>query len=116
MTTRLSRTISRRRLIKTGAGTAIFIAAPYLSRAADRPQITHGVQSGDVTADGGVVWARTDRPARMMVEASTTDSFKTLQKSLFIDVLPESDFTAKALLDELPAGQDIFYRIKFADL
>jgi len=32
------------------------IAMPYLSRAADRPQITHGVQSGDVGADGGVVW------------------------------------------------------------
>src|SRR6201996_7255293 len=112
--------LSRRRFLSTaaatGAGALGAIAMPYLSRAADRPQITHGVQSGDVTADGGVVWARTDRPARMMVEASTTDSFKTLQKSLFIDVLPESDFTAKALLDELPAGQDIFYRIKFADL
>src|SRR5205807_846942 len=56
------------------------------------------------------------RPARMTVEASTTESFKTIQKSLFMDVLPESDFTAKALLEELPAGQDIFYRIKFADL
>ena len=35
---------------------------PYLSRAADRPAVTHGVQSGDVSADGGVVWARADRP------------------------------------------------------
>ena len=49
---------------------------PYLSRAADRPQITHGVQSGDVGADGGVVWARADRPSQMMVEVATTKSFK----------------------------------------
>ena len=34
----------------------------------------------------------------------------------FVDALPESDFTAKALLEGLPAGQDIFYRIRFADL
>jgi alkaline phosphatase D len=112
--------ISRRRFLATtaasGAAAMGSIAMPYLSRAADRPQITHGLQSGDVTADGGVVWARADRPSRMLVEASTTDSFKTIQKSLFIDVLPESDFTGKALLDELPAGQDIFYRVKFADL
>ena len=46
-------------------------AMPYLSRAADRPQITHGVQSGDVGADGGVVWARADRPSQMMVEVAT---------------------------------------------
>ena len=108
--------ISRRRFLATTAATGAGIAMPYLSRAADRPQITHGVQSGDVTADGGVVWSRADRPSRMMVEASTTESFNTIQKNLFIDVLPESDFTAKALLDELPAGQDIFYRVKFADL
>ncbi len=28
-----------------------------------------------------------------------------------LDALPESDFTAKALIDGLPAGQDIFYRV-----
>ena len=39
----------------TGAGALGAIAMPYLSRAADRPRITHGVQSGDVGADGGTV-------------------------------------------------------------
>jgi alkaline phosphatase D len=29
--------------------------------------------------------------------------------------MPQSDFTAKALLEDLPAGQDIFYRIRFQD-
>jgi phosphodiesterase/alkaline phosphatase D-like protein len=34
----------------------------------------------------------------------------------FVDALPESDFTAKALIGGLPAGQDIFYRIRFQGL
>ena len=71
--------LSRRRFLSTaaatGAGALGAIAMPYLSRAADRPQITHGVQSGDVGADGGVVWARADRPSQMLVEVSTTESF-----------------------------------------
>ena len=71
---------SRRRFLKTvTASTALStfggIALPYLSRAADRPLITHGIQSGDVSVDSGVVWARADRPSQMMVEVSTTESF-----------------------------------------
>src|SRR5207249_8534419 len=88
---------------------------PYLSRAADRPVITHGVQSGDVSTDAGVVWARADRPARMLVEVATTDSFNAIRSTVCVDALPETDFTAKALLEDLPAGQDIFYRIRFQD-
>ena len=30
--------------------------------------------------------------------------------------MPDSDFTAKVLLDGLPAGQDIFYRVRFDDI
>src|SRR5947207_7180686 len=89
---------------------------PYLSRAGDRPQITHGVQSGDVGADGGVVWARADRPSQMMVEVATTESFGNARALPPISALPESDFTAKMLLENLPAGQEIFYRVRFRDL
>jgi alkaline phosphatase D len=92
------------------------IAAPYLSRAADRPRITHGLQSGDVSTDSGIVWARADRPARMLVEVATTDSFRHVRSAVAVDALPESDFTAKALIETLPPGQDIFYRIRFQDL
>ena len=67
--------LSRRRFLATGAGALGTMAMPYLSRAADRPIVTHGVQSGDVGADGGVVWARADRPAQMLVEVATTESF-----------------------------------------
>src|ERR1700716_4411492 len=100
----------------TGAGALGAIAMPYLSRAADRPQITHGVQSGDVSAEGGVVWARADRPSQMMVEVATTESFGNARVLPPIAALPESDFTAKMLLENLPGGQEIFYRVRFRDL
>ena len=111
--------LSRRRFLATAAAsTAIsaIVPRPYLSRAADRPVITHGIQSGDVSLDSAVIWARADRPARMLAEVATTDSFKTIHRAVFVDALPETDFTANALIDGLPAGQDIFYRIRFQDL
>ena len=116
--TRIGKPVTRRRIL-TGAVSAAAtittsaLARPYLSRASDRPAITHGVQSGDVSVDGGVVWARADRPARMLVEVSTTDSFRAIRTSQFVDALPETDCTAKLLLEDLPPGQDIFYRIAF---
>jgi alkaline phosphatase D len=113
--------ITRRRLLRAASSSAALamlggIAKPSISRAADRPRITHGIQSGDVSVDSAVVWSRTDRPARMLVEASTSDRFTNIDAAVAIDALPESDFTAKALLENLPAGQDIFYRIRFEDL
>jgi alkaline phosphatase D len=109
--------LSRRRFLSTAAASSVgMFAMPYLSRAADRPVVSHGVQSGDVGVDGGVVWARADRPAQMMVEVATTESFKNARVLPPIAALPESDFTAKLLIDNLPAGQDIFYRVKFRDL
>jgi len=112
---------SRRRFLTTAAASTAFstlggIAQPYLSHAADRPLITHGIQSGDVSVDSGMVWARADKPSRMLVEVATTNSFKLIRHRVFVDALPETDFTAKVLLQDLPAGQDIFYRIQFQDL
>jgi alkaline phosphatase D len=52
----------------------------------------------------------------MLVEIATAESFTDIRRSVFIDALPETDFTAKALIDGLPAGQDIFYRVHFQDL
>src|SRR5919198_5717360 len=100
--------LTRRRLLAGSSAAAAFtvaggIASPFISRANDRPVITHGVQSGDVSVDSGVVWARADRPSRMLVEVATTDSFKDIRHAVFVDALPESDFTAKVLLQDLPS-------------
>jgi alkaline phosphatase D len=113
--------LSRRTLLKAAAASATLttlsgLTKPFISHAGDRPLITHGVQSGDATFDSGMVWARTDRPARMLVEAATTDSFRDIVAATTVDALPETDFTAKALLDNLPPGRDVFYRIRFQNL
>jgi alkaline phosphatase D len=113
--------MSRRNFLQTsiaaGAGVSSgLVAMPGLSRAGDRPQISHGLQSGDVSGHSGVVWARADRPSRAIFEVATTDSFKDIKQSVYVDVLPESDFTANVRLKDLPAGQDIFYRVKLQDL
>jgi len=92
------------------------LAKPRISRAADRPQIAGGIQSGDVSDGSAVVWARADRAARMHVECSTVESFRTIVASASRDALPDADFTAKLQLDDLPAGQDIFYRVRFDDI
>ena len=111
--------LTRRGLVKAGSGLVLAgggLATPGLSRAADRATITHGVQSGDVTASSGMVWARVSRPSRVHVEFATTESFSSVIGAVFADALPESDLTAKMGMTGLPAGQDIFYRVIPQDL
>ena len=108
--------LTRRKFLTVStSAAALSVARPYISRANDRPLITHGVQSGDVGLDSGVIWARTDRPARMQIEIATTESFRDVRRGVFVDALPHADFTAKALVEDLPPGQDIFYRVRFQD-
>src|SRR5437764_3058080 len=115
---RAKQALTRRQLLVRSAATLAVasLARPYLSRAADRPLVASGIQSGDVSAESAVIWARADRPARMQVECSVVESFKTIIRSATADALPGSDFTSKVLLDGLPAGQDIFYRVRVDDI
>src|SRR5713226_10434167 len=105
--------VSRRRLLVRSASTVALagfggLAAPYLSCAADRPWIAGGLASGDVSTDSAVVWARADRPARMRVECSTVESFRTIIRVASSDALPDHDFTSKVLLENLPPGAGYF--------
>ncbi|NHC14946.1 alkaline phosphatase D family protein [Motilibacter deserti] len=90
-------------------------AAPALVRAG-RPVVSHGLQAGDVTADQAVVWARADRPARMLVEVSRDPSFRDAELRYGPVVTPGSDLTAKVRLRKLAAGRQHYYRVSFADL
>ncbi len=111
---------SRRSFLRlAGAGALVVpvaLAMPRISRAASRPLATHGVQAGDIGAHHGVVWARADRPSRALFEVATTEGFRDARPLPSVDVLPESDHVAKLLVEDLPAGQDIFYRVTFSDL
>src|SRR5215472_143394 len=112
--------LTRRQLLVRSASSVALaglgsLAKPSLSRAADRPQIACGIQSGDVDSGSAVIWSRANRPARMRVEYSTVESFASILGTASCDALPERDFTAKLLLSDLPPGQHIFYRVHFED-
>lgn len=117
----IERPLSRRRFLTATAATGLLgatgtFAIPGLSRAADRPEVTAGLQSGDVAGDRAVLWSRTDRPANAIFEWSTTESFKTVNRLPTVTASPETDYTVKILAEGLPADQEIFYRVRFQDL
>ncbi|WP_033437384.1 alkaline phosphatase D family protein [Saccharothrix sp. NRRL B-16314] len=111
--------VNRRTLLRVGAiGTAAaFVPSGVaLARGGDRPVLTHGVQSGDVTTDGGLVWTRADRPSRMVVEFSSDPSFrhaKTVRGPL---LTPETGGTGRVRLRGLPGGREVHYRVVAEDL
>jgi alkaline phosphatase D len=107
---------SRRAVLASGAAFATTLAMPTLSRASSRPVFSHGVQSGDVDMSSGMIWTRTDRPARVAMEVSTTESFANARSLAPLNALPDSDLAVKRLVDGLPADQDIFYRFVASDL
>ncbi|GAA3150194.1 alkaline phosphatase D family protein [Streptomyces rameus] len=89
-------------------------AAPAFARSG-RPRAEWGVQTGDVTADSGLVWVRADRPARMIVETAATESFRNPRRRLGPLLGAGTDFTGTTALHGLPSGEQIHYRVLLAD-
>ncbi|MFG2334456.1 alkaline phosphatase D family protein [Streptomyces sp. NPDC048604] len=89
-------------------------AAPALALSG-RPRAAWGVQAGDVTATSGLVWVRSDRPARMLVETAATESFRGARRWYGPLLGPGSDFTGTSALRGLPPGEQIHYRVTLAD-
>ncbi|EJN30228.1 phosphodiesterase/alkaline phosphatase D [Pseudomonas sp. GM78] len=109
--------LGRRRIMQAvGAGLLLPSLAPALiASVKDRPQLTDGVQSGDLLGDKAIIWSRCDRPARMVVEWDTRSLFSNPRR--FVSALADArtDFTARVELTGLPADQAIFYRVHFED-
>jgi len=97
-----------------GTGTAS-ARTPGLIRTG-RPGFTSGVQSGDATAHEAVIWARADRPARMLVDVSRRPDFRHAAQVRGPVLTPDTDLTGKAFLRGLPAGEELHYRVYLADL
>ena len=91
-------------------------APALVTRDEDRPGMPCGAAAGDVTDGQAIVWSRTDRPARLVVEYSTTPSFADTRRIVGPAALEDTDFTARVDLTGLPAGQRISYRVLFQDL
>ncbi|MEU8968209.1 alkaline phosphatase D family protein [Streptomyces monashensis] len=89
-------------------------AAPAFARSG-RPRASWGVQAGDVTANSGLVWVRSDRPARMIVETAATESFRDPRRRQGPLLGSGTDFTGTTRLHGLPAGEQVHYRVLLAD-
>ncbi|MFL6072946.1 MAG: alkaline phosphatase D family protein [Mycobacteriales bacterium] len=81
-----------------------------------RPAFTHGIQSGDVGARDGIVWARADRPARMIVEVSGRPDLRGARRVRGPILTPDTDLTGKTWVRDLEPGRDVYYRVVLADL
>ncbi|WP_420032442.1 alkaline phosphatase D family protein [Streptomyces sp. cg28] len=90
------------------------VAAPAFALSG-RPGAGWGVQAGDVSAHSGLIWVRADRPARMIVETSATESFKRATRWHGPLVGQDTDFTGTTRLRGLPSGEQIHYRVLLAD-
>ena len=116
--------MDRRALLRSGLATGAGLAAvPLIGsgasaawRPAGRPVLTHGVQSGEATADGAVVWTRADRASRMLVEVSRRPDFRGARVIRGPLLGPDTDFTGKVRLRGLPAGERLHYRVRAESL
>ncbi|GAA1482410.1 alkaline phosphatase D family protein [Gordonia sinesedis] len=121
-----SRSISRRTLLRGGAAGALLIpaasalaacgssdtagpASSSLRRA--RPTLTHGVATGDPAADGALVWARSDSPATMIVQTSSTENFANARTFRGPRLTPATDGTGRLRITGLEPGQTVHYRV-----
>ncbi len=82
----------------------------------DVPQMEQGIQIGDVTQGRAIIWSRTDRPARMMVEYAFNEQFTDAATVRGPYAMAESDFTARQDLVGLPKGKDVYVKVWFEDL
>jgi alkaline phosphatase D len=81
-----------------------------------RPQVDSGAMSGDITRDSAMLWSRTDRAARMVVEYSVHENFKDALTVVGPAALVRNDYTARVDLRGLPVSQQLYYRLRFQDL
>ncbi|MBH9377985.1 alkaline phosphatase [Pseudomonas aeruginosa] len=108
--------LKRRRVVQgLGAGLLLpALGAPaVIASPRARPQLTDGVQSGDVQGDRALVWSRTDRPARMIVEWDTRSVFSEPRRLVSPVTDERLDYTARIDQRGLPADPSLFYRVRF---
>jgi alkaline phosphatase D len=81
-----------------------------------RPIVDAGVSAGPLGRDRAIVWAHVDRPSRLTVEYSATSAFTNVRRVRGSIATPDTGLTARALVGDLAAGQDVFYRVRFEDV
>jgi alkaline phosphatase D len=116
---------SRRGFLKAAAVTAAGVALPawamkrapaIVAAESARPQALQGLHFGDPANGSAVVWSRSDRPSRMLVDWSYDESFANAARLVGPHALETTDFTARQALDGLEPGSDVFVRVIFESL
>src|SRR5262245_37417271 len=117
---------SRRQFLQAGVAAAAGMALPVRAIAkgapaiitadAERPQALQGLQLGDPSNGSVIVWSRSDRPARMLVEWSYDEQFKDVQRITGPHAIETTDFIARQALEGLDAGSEVFVRVTFRSL
>jgi len=115
------RFIRRRLMLASAASLALpkslYAQAPaVVTSERARPQLPSGLQIGDVTGERALIWSRSDRPARMMVERSYREDFGgsvTARGPLALDT---TDYTARLDLTDLAPDREVFVRVRFEDV
>jgi alkaline phosphatase D len=103
-------------LVLPGAIGAAFGQAPAIvtsDRA--RPQMPSGIQIGDALADRVMIWSRTDRPSRLVVEHALRPDFRGAVRVRGPMALDATDHTARLDLTSLPVDREMFVRVMFED-
>jgi alkaline phosphatase D len=117
---------SRRRFLQAGVATAAGVVLPgrtfikgapaIIAAESERPQARQGLQFGDPGNGSVMVWSRSDREARMLVEWSYDEQFQQVRRVVGPYALDVTDFTARQDLEGLEPGSEVFVRVSFQSL
>ncbi len=117
---------ARRQFIQAGSAALGAIALPRWAAAqsapaivpldASRPVAAQGVQFGDPSRGSVLVWSRSDRPSRLVVEWSLDAQFAQATRIVGPYALEDGDYTAKQDLAGLPENREVFVRVSFQSL
>lgn len=119
-------TPDRRRFIQLGSAALGAATLPRWAAAqgapalvpldASRPIAAQGLQLGD-PADGSlVVWSRSDRASRLIVEWSLEPQFTQATRIVGPYAIETTDYTARQDIGGLPPDREVFVRVSFESL
>lgn len=77
---------------------------------AEKPTVTHGPLSGEVTATSAILWARGSEPGTLVFEVAEEATFNQPFEPVSVEVTEASDLTGKARIEGLSPGQQYYYR------
>ena len=94
----------------------MLVSAPAIVRAQSTiPKAEQGTMAGDVTPNRAMIWSRSSKPSRMIVNWRTSERGE-YHKITGPNCLDVSDYTGRVELSDLPPGQNILYDVTFEDL